>query len=174
MNQYKIEIKWAFIFALVSLLWILLEKVSGLHSNHIDKQQYLTMLFMIPAIGIYILALQDKKKNFYKGQMSFKQGFFSGAIISVIIMLLSPLTQWVTSYVITPEFFPNAIEYSLKSGYYQTREEAETFFSFKNYVLQGLIGSLVMGLLTSAIVAFFIRTKRSRQDPMQSWSGEEQ
>ena len=136
MEKYYTEIKWAFIFIAASLLWMVLEKVTGLHSNHIDKQQYLTMGFMVPAIWIYVLALKDKKKKDYRGRMTFKQGFISGLIISVIVTIFSPLTQWITTYVITPEFFPNAIEYSLKTGYHKTRAEAEAFFNFENYVKQ--------------------------------------
>jgi hypothetical protein len=160
MEKYYTEIKWAFIFILTSLFWMVLEKVTGLHSTHIDKQQYLTMGFMVPAIWIYVLALNDKKKKDYRGRMTFKQGFISGLIISVIVTLFSPLTQWITTYVITPEFFPNVIEYSLKTGYHKTREEAEAFFNFENYVKQGLIGAIAMGTVTSLIVAFFVKSKR--------------
>jgi len=159
MKKIKIEIKWAFIFIAVSLLWMVLEKIVGLHSTHIDKQQYLTMLFMIPAVWIFVLALKDKKKNDYNGRMSFKQGFISGVIISLIVMLFAPLTQWITSYIITPEYFPNVIEHSLKTGYYKTRTEAEAFFNYKNYAIQSVIGAIGMGIITSAAVAFFVRSK---------------
>ncbi|MCE7040134.1 DUF4199 domain-containing protein [Dyadobacter sp. CY312] len=160
MEKYYTEIKWAFIFIVTSLLWMVLEKVTGLHSNHIDKQQYLTMGFMVPAIWIYVLALKDKKKKDYRGRMTFKQGFISGLIISVIVALFSPLTQWITTYVITPEFFPNVIEYSLKTGYHKTRAEAEAFFNFENYAKQGLVGAIGMGIVTSLVVAFFVKSKR--------------
>ena len=46
----KIEIKWALIFSVMGLLWMLLEKLSGLHGKYIDYHQYLTNLFAIPAI----------------------------------------------------------------------------------------------------------------------------
>ncbi len=37
MKKISTEIKWALIFVAMSLLWMLLEKLSGLHSTHIDK-----------------------------------------------------------------------------------------------------------------------------------------
>ena len=162
-NKYKIEIKWAFIFISISLLWMLMEKLSGLHSTHIDKQYYLTNLFAIPAIWIFVLALKDKKRNFYNGHMDFKQGIISGLIITLIVALFSPLTQWIISYVITPEYFPNVIEHSLETGYHKSREEAEAFFNFKNYALQSTIGAMVMGVVTSLIIAFFVSTKTKIQ-----------
>jgi hypothetical protein len=120
------------------------------------------MLFMIPAIWIYVLALKDKKLHYYNGVMSYKQGFISGLIITLLIALFSPLTQWIISCVITPEYFPNVIEYSLQSGYHKTREEAEAYFSLENYRKQSVIGALMMGIVTSFIVAFFVRNKNSK------------
>ncbi|MBS1640834.1 MAG: DUF4199 domain-containing protein [Bacteroidetes bacterium] len=160
MKNIKIEIKWAIIFSVVGLLWMLLEKLSGLHGKYIDYHLYLTNLFAIPAIIVMVMALKDKKKNFYDGQMNYKQGLFSGIILSVFIALISPLTQWITSYVITPEYFPNVIKRSVELGYFKTTAEAEAQFNFQNYVIQGLIGALVMGIVTTAIAMIFIRTKK--------------
>lgn len=163
MKTIKIEIKWAIIFALMSLVWMLLEKLSGLHGKHIDYHMYLTNLFAIPAIWVMVLGLKDKKKNFYNGQMSYKQGLISGTIISVIIALLSPITQWITSYVISPEYFPNVIERSVALGYYPTIEAAQAQFNYANYAVSGFIGALVMGIVTTAIAMLFLRSKKSSE-----------
>lgn len=160
MANIKTEIKWAVIFSIMGLLWMLLEKISGLHSTYIDYHMYLTNLFAIPAIWIMVLALKDKKKNYYSGQMSYKQGFISGIILSFIIALISPLTQWVTSYVITPEYFPNVIKRSVEIGYYKSTEEAQANFNYPNYAMQGTVAALVMGIATTAIAMIFIRSKK--------------
>ncbi len=81
MKNIQIEIKWAIIFSIVGLLWMLLEKLSGLHSTYIDYHLYLTNLFAIPAIIMMVMALKDKKKNFYNGKMNYKQGLVSGIIL---------------------------------------------------------------------------------------------
>jgi hypothetical protein len=159
MENIKIEIKWAVIFSVMTLLWMLLEKLSGLHSTYIDYHLYLTNLFAIPAIWIMVLALKDKKKSFYNGQITYKQGLISGIILSVIIALISPLVQWITSYIITPEYFPNVIKRSVELGYFKTLEEAQANFNYKNYAIQGMIGALVMGIVTTAIAMIFLRTK---------------
>ena len=104
--------------------------------------------------------MKDKKKNFYNGQITYKQGLISGIILSIIIALISPLTQWITSYVITPEYFPNVIKRSVEIGYYKTTEEAQANFNYKNYAIQGAIGALIMGIVTTAIAMIFIRTKK--------------
>ncbi len=159
MDKIKIEIKWAIIFAVMTLVWMLLEKLCGLHGKYIDYHLYLTNLFAIPAIWTMVLALKDKKKSFYNGNMTYKQGLISGIILSVFIAFLSPVTQWITSYIITPEYFPNVIKRSVELGYYKTTVEAETNFNYQNYAIQGAFGALVMGIVTTAIAMIFIRTK---------------
>lgn len=163
MQPIRIEFKWAIIFSVMGLLWMVLEKLCGLHDQYIDYHLYLTNLFAIPAIIVMVMALKDKKNTFYNGEMTYKQGLISGIILSVIIALLSPLTQWITSYVITPEYFPNVIKRSVEIGYYKTTAEAEANFNYKNYAIQGMIGAFVMGVVTTAIVMLFLRTKEKKR-----------
>lgn len=156
MKNVKIEIKWALIFAMMGLLWMWFEKICGLHAEHIEKHAIYTNFVAIPAILIYVLALLDKRKNFYKGVMSYKQGFISGLIITVIVALLSPLTQYITSTIISPEYFPNVIKYVVEHGQL-TQKEAEAMFNLKLYMIFSMVGALIMGLITTAIVAIFTR-----------------
>ena len=160
MKNLKIEIKWSIIFVLMSLLWMIVEKISGLHGEHIDKQMIYTNFMAIPAIAIYVFALLDKRKNYYHGFMTYKQGFITGLIITAIVTVLSPLTQYLTSAVITPEYFPNIIRYSVANGN-MTQQEAEEYFNLKSYIIQGLIGAALMGTATSAIVAIFTRKSKA-------------
>lgn len=161
MTSIKIEIKWAFIFSIMGLVWMLLEKLSGLHSTYIDYHLYLTNLFAIPAIWVMVLALKEKKKLFYNGNITYMQGLISGIVLSIIIALISPLTQWVTSNVITPEYFPNVIKRSVEIGYYKSTAEAEANFNYSNYAIQGAIAAFIMGLVTTAIAMIFIKTKNN-------------
>ena len=158
MKKISIEIKWATIFVVVTLLWMLGEKLAGLYSANISQHALYTNFIAIPAIGVYVLALLDKKKNFYNGRMSYKEGFIAGAIITAIITLISPLTQYVATSIIAPEYFPNMIDFAVKEGK-MTAPEASSYFNTKSYVLQGLLGALLMGLVTTAIVALFTKSK---------------
>lgn len=160
MEKIKFELKWALIFSIIALLWMLLEKLSGLHGKYIDYHLYLTNVFAVPAIWIMVLALKDKKTQFYGGYITYLQGLTSGIVLSLFIALLSPLTQWITSYIISPEYFPNVIKRSVEIGYYMTIEEAETNFNYSNYAKQGAIGALIMGFITTAIAMIFIRSRK--------------
>jgi hypothetical protein len=159
MKNSNIEIKWAIIFSIVGLLWMVLEKVSGLHDEYIDYHLYLTNLFAIPAITMMVLALKEKKAKFYQGTMTYKQGLISGLILSILIAGISPLTQYITTFFITPEYFATVIKRSVELGYYPTIEEAKANFNYENYAIQGAIGALVMGIITTAIAMLFLRSK---------------
>jgi hypothetical protein len=98
------------------LLWMVMERIVGLHDVHIDKHPIYTNFVAIPAIIVYVLALLDKRKNFYDGKMTYMQGFISGIIISIIVTIFSPLTQYITSTIITPDYFANVINYSVSQG----------------------------------------------------------
>jgi hypothetical protein len=158
MQKYRIELKWALIFVATTLVWMILEKLVGLHSTHIDKHMIYTNFFAIPAIIIYVLALLDKRKNFYGGQMTYRQGFLTGLWISLIVTIVSPLTQYIISTVITPDYFSNIIDYTVTNDI-MTEEAARKQFNLKNYIIQATIGALIMGVVTSAIVALFTRKR---------------
>ena len=158
MKSLRFEIKWAIIFVVMSLAWMLFERMMGWHDEHIDKHATYTNFVAIPAIAVYVLALLDKRKNHYGGHMSYAQGFMSGLAITVFVTLLSPLTQYITSAFITPQYFPNAIKHAVSTNA-MTQDAAEKYFNLKSYIIQGLIGAPVMGLATTLIVAIFTRKK---------------
>lgn len=162
MKQYATELKWAVVFFVSGLLWMVFEKLMGWHGPNIDKHMTMTNIFAVVAIALYVFALRDKRNKDLNGTMSWKQGFVSGAIITAIIVVLSPLAQWITHSFISPEYFPNVIAHSVESGTL-TQEAAEDYFNIGSYIVQSMIGGAVMGLLTSAIVAVFVRTKGDAQ-----------
>jgi len=158
MNNFKIELKWAFIFMAMMLLWMVLERLAGLHDVHIDKHESYTNFVAIPAILVYVLALLNKRRVYYGGSMSYVQGVISGLIITLIVTLFTPLTQYITSAVITPEYFNNVIKYAVEQGK-MTQTEAEGYFNLKNYIIQSTIFAPIMGIVTTLIVAFFVKRK---------------
>ena len=158
MQKYLTEIRWGVIFTAVMLLWMWAEQLAGLHGRHIAEHAIYTNLFAIPAILVYVLALRQKKQRDYNGAMSWKQGTVSGLLITLVVVLLSPAAQWLTHKVITPAYFLNVQAYVVTQGM-MTTDQALEYFSLTNYMLQSAIGAAIMGVLTSVIVAFFLRSK---------------
>lgn len=159
MKNYRIEIKWALIFTVTGLLWMVFEKAMGWHSENIEKHPLYTNFFGILAILIYFLALREKRKDFYDGLITWRQGFVSGILITVIITVLTPLSLYITHEIISPEYFSNIIAYSVENNR-MNRNDAEALFNLTSYIIQGTSWALVMGVVTSAIVAWIIRTKK--------------
>lgn len=157
MSNYKVEIKWALIFTAVALLWMVFEKAMGWHGPKIDQHPIYTNFFALVAIAIYVFALRDKKQSM-GGTMTWKQGFIAGVIISLIVMVLTPLSQYITHAFITPEYFQNAINYAVENEK-MTQEQAEQYFNMKSYIIQSAIFAPVVGIITSAIVAIFVRSR---------------
>jgi hypothetical protein len=158
MSKYRIEIKWAVIFSIAMVLWMLGEKLFGLHDQYIAEHSFYTSFFAIVAIGIYLLALYDKRKNYYRGFMNWQEGFKSGAILTLGIVILSPFVQLLISGLITPDYFSNITEYSVETGE-MTRKEAEAYFNPRNYIIQSMVWAAITGLITAAIAALILRRK---------------
>jgi hypothetical protein len=157
-KNYQTELKWGILFSLMTLFWMFMERMLGWHEELISKHAIFTNFIAIPAIALYVAALLEKRNKDYEGVMTYKQGLFSGIVISVVVMALSPLVQIITSLVITPHYFANAIKYAVASGAMK-QEAAESYFTLSNYIILGLFGAPMMGFLTSAIVALFVRKK---------------
>ena len=158
MKTIGIEIKWAIYFIVMMLSWMLIEKLSGLHDVHLEQHAIYTNFVMIPAILVYFFALKDKRENFFGGKITYGQAFKSGAIITAIITIATPLTQYITSTIITPDYFENIIAYSVENNMVSL-EEAQAYFNLKNYIIQSTIFTPFMGVLTTAVVSIFIKRK---------------
>lgn len=156
LRNRTIEMKWAFFFIMMMVLWMVMEKLVGLHDVYIDQHAIYTNFIMIPAILIYFFALRDKRETFYKGKMTYTQGLVSGLVITAIVTVITPALQFVTSTFITPDYFQNVSAYSVEQGM-MTAQEAAEYFNLRSYIIQATIGAPIMGIITSLIVAGFVK-----------------
>ncbi|MBY6062750.1 DUF4199 domain-containing protein [Pseudidiomarina sediminum] len=155
------ELKWGVIFAIALTLWIVFERVVGLHGPLIAYHRYVTNIFAILAVLIYVLALRDVRRAQPGHYLRWSHGFLSGIKITLVVAALSPGIQWFSHYVISPHFFSNMIAFAVNEGL-MTQAQAEAYFSLNSYMVQSVTGALIMGALTSAIVALFLRRQPQR------------
>lgn len=160
MKNYSIELKWAIRFTLLTLAWAIGEKAIGLHDVHIANYGMCSLLFVIPAFLFFYLALSEKKKQFFANEITWKQGFVTGIVLSFLIALLNPFAQYVIYSSITPHFFENIIEYKTKNTT-MTLKTAQEIFNLKSYLIQTSFSGLSYGVITGAIVSLFIRNKNN-------------
>ncbi len=151
----KTELKWGVIFSVMSLVWLTLEYLVGLHGKFIAWQAILTNLVAIPSVIIMVLAILEKRRVL-GGTISFKQAFLCGLGVSVVVAALSPLTTFIFHKIINPDYFTNIIRYSVENGK-ATLAQAESFFNLQSYMLQGVLAALIIGAITSLVIAAMIK-----------------
>ena len=158
MEKFKIEFKWAVIYSICLLIWMYFEKTMGWHDEKVKFQPIYTMLFGFIIVIIYVLALLDKKKNYYNNFIDWKQSFLSGAILSLLVALFTPFVLYITFEYLSPEYFKNIINYKIQNSK-MTLEDAEKYFSLSNYMYTNAFSNLSNGIVISAIISYFIKSK---------------
>ena len=151
----KTELKWGIIFSVMGLLWICLEYAVGLHGRFIAWHPILTNLIAIPSVIIMVLAILEKR-HVLGDAITFKQAFLCGLGVSIVVAVLSPLTQFIFHRLINPGFFENAIRYGVEHGK-TTLEQAQAFFNLRSYVIQSVLAAIIMGSITSLVIAAMIK-----------------
>ena len=113
----------------------------------------------IAVMGFALLIFNFIKPYFgFPNQIVFSESSGLLNVLSVFIAIISPLTQYIISTYISPEYFQNVIDFAVENGK-MTLENAQGYFNLKSYMLQGAFGALAMGVVTSAVVAFFVKSK---------------
>lgn len=156
MKAIIIELKWAIIFTITLLAWMLFEKTLGWHDEKIADHFWLTFLFIPFAVLIYVLVMREKRRRHFNKKLTWLQGFITGVKMAFFVALLSPLAQYITHNYITPEYFESVSQYSITNDL-MSIEEANDYFNITNYMLQSAIGALGGGIVISALVAIFMR-----------------
>lgn len=157
MKKFRLELIWGFLFFLSGLAWMLMEKSLGWHDRLIAHHATYTLLYAPVAIFIYILALWQKKRTAYGGTMTFFQGFLSGLIMTLVVVLLTPLSQYISHSLISPSYFESLIAYNVRSEK-MTLTEAESHFNLMNYITQSVLFAGLMGVLTTVVVMIFMKS----------------
>jgi len=157
LKLYRVEIKWACIYAAVQLLWMIFERAMGWHTTGIRHYESYVLLFILPSFLVYFLALSDKKKNFYNGKITWLQAFIAGLIMSGCVAILSPLTQYIISTYISPDYFQNAITYHVEVAQKISLELAEANFNLQNFIVKNIQGAMLHGGITAALVAMMVQ-----------------
>uniref|UniRef100_UPI00404980E0 DUF4199 domain-containing protein n=2 Tax=Flavobacterium sp. TaxID=239 RepID=UPI00404980E0 len=162
MKQFSIEFRWAFTYLLAQTLWIMLEKTLGFHQEKIQYQPVFSMLFIFVLILIYTLAIREKKAKVYQGNMTWREGFVSGLMLTLIMALFTTMTEYTKHNVISPYFLDNMKALILKEGKMSV-ENANEFFSFSNTLSQSIFYVISVGVVITSIVSLIVRSKVTNQ-----------
>ena len=152
MGKFEIEFKWAIYFIILLFLWFYMEKLLGLHDQYVKWEGLFSFLIILPQALLYHFALKNKKLKYYQGKISWKQAFFSGAILSLIIAGLSPIVSYTATAVVSPDLMENLREQSGRSV---------DVYSANKFATNMLFSLLSNGIVIAAVIAI-LNKKREK------------
>jgi hypothetical protein len=156
----KTELKWAIVYVVMTMAWSLLGKSLGFHDSRIATGVIFNTLIIIPSVIIYVLSMREKKLNYFGGQVSYKQTFMSGLILTLFVTILGPIYPIFTN-MISPDLFDKSIRFMVTSNQ-MSEADAVKQFTLLSFIIQGIFGSIIFGLIYSAVIAIFLKSKKSR------------
>lgn len=163
MTSFRIEIKYALLFNLLSLLWLATEYMLGLQDTYIQFHWYCTLLAIIIPITCFRLAIAEKIQ-IQNGQITFKQAFTTGFLVAFFSAVLTIPTQVIFHYLINPYFFESMIAYtiskaqSLHLNVNEARQEAELYFNLTAHIIQTGFVTLVLGTCIALFWSWKMKT----------------
>lgn len=163
--MFKTEFKYGIITGCLICLWILVEFLSGFHTDRIHIGRY-TIYFVaiIPLITIY-LGLKKKRDLRSDRRLPLTGGIKSGLMISLIAAVIISIFLTVYFSYINPQYSDFGVAYykeklisSGKTSAQVTDElnEIKGTFSFINQLLFRVIGTIGTGLLISFFVSLYL------------------
>ncbi len=155
MSRFKIELRWAFIYAGMAILWAIIGKMLGFDNNKIEYGFVFNTLILLPGFVIYVLAAFAKRKSQH-GIITYKQVFISGVVLSVFIMCLGIFTTIISTKVISPDYFSNAITF-FTDNKSMTNEQAMRQFNLNAFIFSGITGAIFTGVCFSLITGFIVK-----------------
>ncbi|MBS0031837.1 DUF4199 domain-containing protein [Chitinophaga sp. 22321] len=157
MEKIKIEIQWAFVYAVMTLTWAGLGKLLGFMDSKIAYSLLYNTLILIPSFVIYLLAA-FAKRTAQGGIIRFRQVFISGLVMTGFITILGIFTTIIFLKIIAPGFFEHSINY-VTTHNKMPREQALAQFNLNSFIIQGILGAIVTGGIFSLITSFIVRKK---------------
>ncbi len=149
----SIEIKWAVVFSIINILWFTIEKLMGLHAEKMAYLNTFRMLFLFPTIGIYAFEIWEKRRNFYKTNITFLQGFKSGMILTFYIAIFGLVVNFIKFKWISPSFLNLPVNPMLSNidGSKELTVAQGMAMSFTGTFLVGVVFTLILATTFSLV-----------------------
>lgn len=157
--MFRIALKYGILIVVFIFLWGILEYLAGVHVEFMEYRPVLSLLALtIPMIFIY-MGIREAQKE-YAGYFTYGQAFKTGLFITLVVAVLNPLGQWIFFTVVSPEFFEAIQAHHQQELLSEGVEAGAEEYSLISYLIwSAFIGSLVAGIVISAILAIFVRDK---------------
>jgi len=147
----RTETKWAIIMSVIPFLWMLIGKILGLQTSE-NFSSWMTadmIVGILLFIVIYYLVTREKRDVDYGGVMTWGQGFWAAAIMTLIFIPLSTLLIYIFIEFVSPDF----------AGLFAGHTGVDTYGKdpVSGYMLGHVMTAVFGGLLFSLIFPLFTR-----------------
>ena len=144
----RTETKWAIIASIVLFIWLYIEKILGLQTP--DKMSAWAVVDILASllifIVVYFMVTREKREHDLRGVMSWNQGFWAAAIMTLIFIPISTLVVYIFATAVNPDFASALLDFA-KQGSIDL-DPIDYFLS------SHLISAIIGGLVFSALFAF--------------------
>jgi hypothetical protein len=164
----KTEIRYGIIFALIVVVYVMIEHFLGFNTTRHDIGQYTRLAgVLVPILGIFF-GIRAKRQEL-NGRMIFGQGVKTGFLIAVIQTTITTLWFWFYGTVVNPQFMDTMLEFE-RAKMAAAGTDANTIATgiarMKSLystptlqIFQEVLG-IVYGTVFALIFSFFLRTRR--------------
>jgi hypothetical protein len=162
----KNEFKWAVIMSVVLLVWLTVLKFLGLQEpEQIGLFVIVVNVYYVLLFGLYILAIRERRSR-QRGYISRRDGFLTGLLITLFLVVLSPLNMAIFYYLINPGFFKVMIEFNVSNGV--AAQVAEADYNLSSYIFTSMLMNFVAGGVFSALGALLLQKipNKQRYEPL--------
>lgn len=157
--RYFLELKWASYFVAFWFFWTLLEKYLGWHDIDIARYHELGPLYVVVSAIIFYFALLDVRNVNFGRSMSYSNAFQTGMVMTLIILLVMPINQFLLLTLVSPDLLSNLQTYSVELlG--MTVEKASSEYSIRYMIIQSEVRTLLLGTSLSLTLGVIIRKSR--------------
>ena len=164
----KTEIRYGVFFALIVVVYVMIEHLLGFNTTRHDIGQYSRFAgILVPIIGVFF-GIKAKREKDLNGIMTFRQGVKAGVIVAVVQTTITTLWFLLYGEIINPEFMDTMLEFErtkmladgmTESAVTEQLAAMRTMFAPPNLqIFQELIG-IAYGSLFAAIFSAFLKKK---------------
>lgn len=165
----KTELKYGVIFAIVVVVYVMIEHFLGLNTTRHDIGQYTRFGgVLIPIIGIFV-GIRAKRDRELNGSITFGQGVKTGFLIAVVQTTITTLWFWFYGAVLNPQFTDTMLEFERSKMLLAGRDEIavratidrlKTIYSFPYLQLAQEVAGILYGTVFAIIFSAFLKKKR--------------
>ncbi len=158
-NTWMPALIWGGIYALLMMIWPLLESILGFHDRWIEYHVLFTSVKYLPALFIFYRSLISARLRQTERSFPYSKAFIAGLRTTVCASVFTPIAMAVSLQFLTPDFL-TTMETFMVQEQWMTAEAAANYFQFSTYMIQWSVATPAVGLMLTAIAAVFAMRQR--------------